>query len=53
MVYWYLDEKFIGKAESGKIIINTKGGQHKILVIDEIGQRDETHFEIIAHGKNS
>jgi penicillin-binding protein 1C len=48
-IHWYLDNKFIGTTQSPQVLINTTAGLHHLLVIDDLGNRDEQHFEVIEN----
>jgi penicillin-binding protein 1C len=48
-IHWYLDNKFIGTTQSPQLLINTGAGLHHILVIDDLGNRDEQRFEVIEN----
>lgn len=46
-VYWFLDQKFLGKVEKEKTLFwKPKPGNYNLLVMDDLGRMNEQKFEV-------
>ncbi|HMP28976.1 MAG TPA: penicillin-binding protein 1C [Saprospiraceae bacterium] len=48
-LHWYLDDIYIATTENAQLLIQSHAGYHRLLIIDEDGNRDECTFEIIEN----
>ena len=47
-IYWHLDEEFIGTTQTyHQMPVSPSPGRHKLILVDENGERIETRFEVI------
>ncbi|MFT6962194.1 MAG: penicillin-binding protein 1C [Flammeovirgaceae bacterium] len=48
-IYWHLDEQFIGETqEFHQLALNPTEGKHKLVLVDENGERLERGFEVLG-----
>lgn len=54
VIYWHLDEKFIGTTQTGsshQLALAPPAGKHKLVLVDDSGERLEQNFEILVAAK--
>ncbi|MEM1002625.1 MAG: penicillin-binding transpeptidase domain-containing protein, partial [Bacteroidota bacterium] len=46
-IYWHIDGQYVGATQGDhELIIELSKGQHKLLIIDELGNEDDLNFKV-------